>query len=112
MSMYHDVLDVSLVDEELLSEVELLAEVLVGAQAFARRLTGDEIDRLLGVSAPVGSASESPMPRPRQPSLVTPHGTLRLQRGAATEQVGRAALRAGERERPVGPRALRAVDPA
>ena len=64
MNMDQDVLDVTLIDHELLSEVELLAEVVVGAQPFDRQLKLDEIDRLLGLPVPLTRSSRLPLREP------------------------------------------------
>lgn len=41
--------DVTLEDEELLSEVELTTNLIVAAREFERRLTDHEIDQILDV---------------------------------------------------------------
>jgi hypothetical protein len=53
-----DQFDVSLVDDDLLEEVELLTELMEAASGAEERLDPAEIDRILGVS----------VPRPRPPA--------------------------------------------
>jgi len=71
--MAGDNLDVSLVDDELLAEVELMANLIVAAADSAGPLSVDVVDRLLFA----GMTQEDPVrehhPRPGQPRPRTGH---------------------------------------
>ncbi len=45
----HDQFDVTLEDMDLLGEVELTTNLIIAASEADEMLTGDEIDRILGV---------------------------------------------------------------
>ena len=46
-----DPLDVSLQDDDLLAEIRLGTSLMIAASRSERRLTSEEVDRVLGVSA-------------------------------------------------------------
>ena len=46
-----DPLDVSLQDDELLTEIRLGTSLMIAASRSERRLTSEEVDRVLGVGA-------------------------------------------------------------
>ncbi len=50
MERYDDGLDAQLIDPVVLDEVELLTEIVIAVQTFARRLKPVEVDRLLGLA--------------------------------------------------------------
>ena len=47
----HDQFDVTLEDSDLLGEVELTTNLIIAASESDARLTGSEIDQILGVAA-------------------------------------------------------------
>lgn len=50
--MHDDQFEVSLVDEELMAEVELLTQVIITASESDAPLTLEQIDALLGIARP------------------------------------------------------------
>lgn len=62
--MHEDPFDVSLTDDELMAEVELLTQVIIAATESEARLTLDQIDAVLGVGQPGDEADPGEDPAP------------------------------------------------
>jgi hypothetical protein len=82
--MAGDMLDVSLVDDELLAEVELMANLIVAAADAEGHLSPDLVDRLLFA----GTTQEFPLP-PHHPLPGQPHPRHDHRRARAGDTPGR-----------------------